>query len=76
VVGDRPHPADRSRLAAIASGDFSRHVDVENRDELGALAANVNRTNDELQRSYTELEAESATSRSSWPHVARAANAA
>ena len=26
-----------SRLAAIASGDFSRHVDVTNRDELGAL---------------------------------------
>ena len=27
-----------SRLAAIASGDFSGHVDVANRDELGALA--------------------------------------
>ena len=25
-----------SRLAAIASGDFSGHVDVTNRDELGA----------------------------------------
>ena len=24
-----------ARLAAIASGDFSRHVDVANRDELG-----------------------------------------
>jgi signal transduction histidine kinase len=44
------------RLAAIASGDFSRHVDVENRDELGALAANVNRMNDELRRLYSELE--------------------
>jgi signal transduction histidine kinase len=44
------------RLAAIASGDFSGHVDVTNRDELGALAANVNRMNDELQRLYKELE--------------------
>ena len=44
------------RLAAIAGGDFSGHVDVENRDELGALAANVNRTNDELRRVYSELE--------------------
>jgi signal transduction histidine kinase len=45
-----------SRLAAIASGDFSGHVDVPNRDELGALAANVNRMNDELDRLYRELE--------------------
>ena len=48
-----------SRLAATASGDFSGHVDVTNRDELGALAANVNRMNDELQRLYRELEAAS-----------------
>jgi signal transduction histidine kinase len=45
-----------ARLAAIASGDFSRHVDVPNRDELGALGANVNRMNDELNRLYRELE--------------------
>ena len=45
-----------SRLAAIASGDFSGHVDVTNRDELGALATNVNRMNDELRRLYRELE--------------------
>jgi signal transduction histidine kinase len=48
-----------SRLRAIASGDFSGQVDVPNRDELGALAANVNRMNDELDRLYTELEAAS-----------------
>ena len=48
-----------ARLAAIASGDFSGHVDVINRDELGGLAANVNRMNDELRRLYTELEAAS-----------------
>jgi signal transduction histidine kinase len=45
-----------SRLAAIESGDFSGHVDVTNRDELGALAANVNQMNDELRRLYRELE--------------------
>ena len=44
------------RLAAIAAGDFTGHVDVDNRDELGALAANVNRMNDELDRVYRELE--------------------
>jgi signal transduction histidine kinase len=44
------------RLAAIASGDFSGRVDITNRDELGALAANVNRMNDELRRLYRELE--------------------
>ena len=44
-----------SRLAAIASGDFSGHADVTNRDELGALATNVNQMNDELQRVYREL---------------------
>jgi signal transduction histidine kinase len=45
-----------ARLAAIASGDFSGRVDVPNRDELGALATNVNRMNDELRRLYRELE--------------------
>jgi signal transduction histidine kinase len=48
-----------TRLAAVASGDFSGHVEVDNRDELGALGANVNRMNDELRRLYTELEAAS-----------------
>jgi signal transduction histidine kinase len=45
-----------ARLEAIASGDFSGHVGVANRDELGALAANINRMNDELGRLYSELE--------------------
>jgi signal transduction histidine kinase len=49
-----------ARLAAIAAGDFSGRVDVSNRDELGALAANVNRMNDELDRLYRELETASA----------------
>jgi signal transduction histidine kinase len=56
VVCDRADPAINFRLAAIASGDFSGHVDVANRDELGALALNVNRMNDELQRLYKALE--------------------
>ena len=38
------------------AGDFSGRVDVPNRDELGSLARNVNRMNDELRRLYGELE--------------------
>jgi signal transduction histidine kinase len=52
----RPIQRIDSGLATIASGDFSGHVDVSNRDELGALATNVNRMNDELDRLYRELE--------------------
>jgi signal transduction histidine kinase len=55
----RPLRRTETRLAEIAAGDFSRHVEVSNRDELGALAANVNRMNDELRRLYDQLEAES-----------------
>jgi len=47
------------RFDELASGDFSRHVDVVNRDELGALAVNLNRMNDELGRLYRDLEAAS-----------------
>ena len=46
----------QARLAGIASGDFSRHVEVSNRDELGALASSVNGMNDELRRLYEALE--------------------
>src|SRR5204863_476461 len=49
----------QKRLATIAAGDFSGHVEVPNRDEIGALAADVNRMSDELQRLYQELEAAS-----------------
>jgi signal transduction histidine kinase len=45
-----------SRLKQIASGDFSQHVEVLNRDELGTLAANLNRMNDELGQLYQQLE--------------------
>jgi signal transduction histidine kinase len=46
----------RTRLAGIAAGDFSTPVEVPNRDEIGALAADVNSMSDELQRAYRELE--------------------
>jgi len=48
------------RLDEIAAGDFSGHLDVPNRDELGALAANVNNMNDELGRLYEQLESQAA----------------
>jgi signal transduction histidine kinase len=48
-----------SRMARTAAGDFTQRVDVANRDELGELAANLNRMNDELRRLYDELEAAS-----------------
>src|SRR5207248_5199973 len=52
----RPIQRTEERLAEIAAGDFSRHVEVPNRDELGSLALNLNRMNDELRRLYEELE--------------------
>ncbi len=52
----RPVKAMDARLREIASGDFSRSVAVANRDELGALAENLNRMNSELSRLYDELE--------------------
>ena len=51
-----PIQRTEARLAEIAAGDFSRHVEVPNGDELGALATNLNRMNDELRRLYGELE--------------------
>jgi signal transduction histidine kinase len=48
-----------ARLREIAAGDFSRTVAVPNRDELGTLAANLNRMNDELGGLYRELESAS-----------------
>jgi signal transduction histidine kinase len=46
-------------LNEIASGDFTQRVKIENRDELGALAANVNRMSQHLGELYRALEAAS-----------------
>src|SRR5262245_20573179 len=45
------------QLRQIATGDFSQRVEVPNRDELGTLAANLNRMNEELRQLYHQLEA-------------------
>jgi signal transduction histidine kinase/FixJ family two-component response regulator len=45
-----------ARLSQIAAGDFSQRVNVVNQDELGSLAANVNRTSEQLGRLYHQLE--------------------
>jgi signal transduction histidine kinase len=58
VIG--PIQRTEERLAEIASGDFSKHVDVPNRDEFGALATNLNRMNDELGRLHEAREAQAA----------------
>jgi signal transduction histidine kinase/DNA-binding response OmpR family regulator len=46
-----------AQLRQIASGDFSQRIAVVNRDELGTLAANLNRMTAELGRLYHQLEA-------------------
>jgi signal transduction histidine kinase len=46
----------QGRLSAIAGGDFGGHVEVANRDEIGQLAADVNKMNDELAGLYRQLE--------------------
>jgi signal transduction histidine kinase len=45
------------RFGEIASGDFTKQVDVRNRDELGALAANLNRMSMELGLLHRQREA-------------------
>jgi signal transduction histidine kinase len=46
-----------ARLRDLAGGDFAGRVRVPNRDELGTLAANLNRMSEELGRLYRQLEA-------------------
>jgi HAMP domain-containing protein len=45
-----------TRLNQLAAGDFTQRIHVSNRDELGALAANVNRMCNELGRLYQQIE--------------------
>jgi HAMP domain-containing protein len=47
-----------ARLRYIAAGEFAQRVSVANRDELGELATNINRTSDQLGQLYTDLNAE------------------
>jgi signal transduction histidine kinase len=44
------------RLRQIGAGDFAARIEVPNRDELGALASDINRMSDELGRLYRQLE--------------------
>jgi signal transduction histidine kinase/CheY-like chemotaxis protein len=46
-------------LSALAGGDFNQNVTVLNRDELGALADNINRTSEQLGALYHQVEAAS-----------------
>jgi signal transduction histidine kinase/HAMP domain-containing protein len=44
-----------AQLKEVAAGQFTHRVDVVNRDELGALAADVNVMSEELGRLYQQL---------------------
>lgn len=44
-------------LRQIGAGDFTQRIEVANRDELGRLAADLNRMSEELGRLYSELKA-------------------
>src|SRR5262252_5554572 len=45
-----------ARLDRLSAGDFTQRVHVANRDELGALAANMNKMCEELGRLYGQIE--------------------
>jgi class 3 adenylate cyclase/CHASE3 domain sensor protein len=53
-----PLGAIGDRLRHIAAGEFTERLDVANRDELGELAINVNRTSEQLGQLYSDLNAE------------------
>ena len=44
-----------AQLNQVAAGQFTHRVDVINRDELGALGADVNKMSEELGRLYQQL---------------------
>jgi len=54
IVG--PLAQIEARLRQVAAGEFTQRVNVVNRDELGALADDLNRTCDELARLYGRLQ--------------------
>lgn len=49
-----------SALNRLARGNFSTRLEVPNRDELGALAQNVNTTSQKLERLYQEVDSQRA----------------
>ncbi len=51
-----PVKAMEQRMREIAAGDFSKHMEVPNRDELGALASDLNRMSERLGQLYGALE--------------------
>jgi signal transduction histidine kinase len=57
VIG--PVKQMETRMRELAAGDFSKRVEVPNRDELGALAADLNKMSDQLGSLYGQLEAAS-----------------
>src|SRR5499426_1944106 len=48
-----------TQLNQVAAGDFTQRIQVANRDELGTLAANVNKMCEELGLLYGQIEAAS-----------------
>jgi signal transduction histidine kinase len=58
IIG--PLRAIGARVERIAEGDFRGQLRVENRDELGALAANVDRMSDQLGVLYDQMETRAA----------------
>ena len=52
-----PVKSMETRMREIAAGEFTKRVEVPNRDELGALATDLNRMSDELGRLYGQIEA-------------------
>jgi len=52
----RPLAQIKVRLGEIAGGDFSHSVEVSNRDELGALAGDINQTSRKLGDLYRQIE--------------------
>jgi signal transduction histidine kinase len=52
IIG--PLRAIGARVGRIAEGDFTGHLRVENRDELGTLAANVDRMGEQLGVLYEQ----------------------
>src|SRR5215471_2171782 len=46
----------QAQLDQVAAGDFTHRLKIINRDELGALAADVNKMSEELGRLYQQLE--------------------